>query len=54
MWKQEERKWTKDDLVTYETDDKDLDLAIAVFREEDRSDRVGMHIRTVGQGRRSR
>ena len=55
-WKQEERKWMKDDMVTYSkcpeaTDENDLDLAIAVFREgmhiekeeEDRSDRVGTY-----------
>ena len=56
-WKQEERKWMKDGMATYSkgqsleaTDEKDLDLAIAVFREwthiakeEERSDRVGTY-----------
>ena len=56
-WKQEERKWMKDDMVynlfqvSEATDEKDLDLAIAVFgegmdidkEEEDRSDRAGTY-----------
>ena len=57
-WKQEERKWMKDGMkhgnlfqVSEATDENDLDLAIAVFREgihidkeeEDRSDRVGTY-----------
>ena len=57
-WKQEERKWMKDDMVTYSKCPRQrmrkTDLAIAVFREgmdidkeEDSSDRVGTYRGTM-------